>query len=264
MATPKAKTLQQKLGFFDDDLKNPTHDEILIWLDKNINEVVDQVFNLSSWNKNHVEKKIQEANTLSAQNIRKIESEIENNLLKIEEYQIEMDTSSQHDTSLTARSIESLKKENSELLNVLKELKLFNGLSHDDLPEKQKPIYETYWESPVTQISSNYKTGYTNKNIIGYIDLLVKITASDLNVVDSEINKKITTPKFVQTMNVAKPDLLIEVKTKINSVGELLRQINTYREYKTGVFLVVCPDDKFADILKKEGIYFYKYVNKNC
>ena len=39
MAKPKAQTLQQKLGFFDEDLKKPKHDEIMIWLDQNIGSI---------------------------------------------------------------------------------------------------------------------------------------------------------------------------------------------------------------------------------
>jgi hypothetical protein len=36
MLKPKAQTIQNKFGFLDDDLKNDTHDEMMIWLDTNI------------------------------------------------------------------------------------------------------------------------------------------------------------------------------------------------------------------------------------
>lgn len=38
MAKPKAKTIQQRFGFLDDDLIKPDHDEIMIWLDKLVRE----------------------------------------------------------------------------------------------------------------------------------------------------------------------------------------------------------------------------------
>lgn len=40
MAKPKAKTIQQYFGFHDGDLTTPKHDEIMIWLDDNAEDVV--------------------------------------------------------------------------------------------------------------------------------------------------------------------------------------------------------------------------------
>src|SRR5690349_21525027 len=33
---PKAKTLQERMGFRDDELSTPKHDEIMLWLDENV------------------------------------------------------------------------------------------------------------------------------------------------------------------------------------------------------------------------------------
>lgn len=35
-------SVQQRFGFQDDDLKNPNHDEIMIWLDKNIDRLITE------------------------------------------------------------------------------------------------------------------------------------------------------------------------------------------------------------------------------
>ncbi|MHA2265228.1 MAG: hypothetical protein ACXAEN_22770 [Candidatus Thorarchaeota archaeon] len=43
MAKPRATTIQQRFGFKDDDLKKPNHDMIMIWLDENINAVVNDL-----------------------------------------------------------------------------------------------------------------------------------------------------------------------------------------------------------------------------
>lgn len=45
MNKPKAQTLQQKLGFFDEDLKKPKHDELMLWLDDNIERIINKIFN---------------------------------------------------------------------------------------------------------------------------------------------------------------------------------------------------------------------------
>jgi len=47
MAAPKAKTLQERFGFLDDDLKTPAHDALMLWIDEFISEILADVFNLS-------------------------------------------------------------------------------------------------------------------------------------------------------------------------------------------------------------------------
>ena len=55
MAKPKAKTLQQRFGFIDADLKAPEHDEIMLWLDQNVELIVkDLVFN--EWEQKHIKQ----------------------------------------------------------------------------------------------------------------------------------------------------------------------------------------------------------------
>lgn len=54
--------------------------------------------------------------------------------------------------------------------------------------------------------------------------------------------------------------VIFEVKTTIPSLGELLRQINSYWSI-TGraLFFVVSPDMKYIDILNEQGIGFISY-----
>jgi hypothetical protein len=40
---PKAKTLQERFGFSDPDLKTPKHDAIMMWLDRNIEHVLKRL-----------------------------------------------------------------------------------------------------------------------------------------------------------------------------------------------------------------------------
>lgn len=57
--------------------------------------------------------------------------------------------------------------------------------------------------------------------------------------------------------------IAIEIKTEIPNVGELLRQINFYRNYYSGPrWIVVSPDDRYKGIIEAQGIHFYKYVAK--
>jgi hypothetical protein len=47
MAAPKAKSLQERFGFLDEDLKTPAHDALMFWIDENISEILAEVFNLT-------------------------------------------------------------------------------------------------------------------------------------------------------------------------------------------------------------------------
>ena len=53
--------------------------------------------------------------------------------------------------------------------------------------------------------------------------------------------------------------VLIEVKSVLPTLGELLRQINLYRTAFSGKFVVVAPDDKYAEILAEQGVTFIQY-----
>ena len=47
MATPRAKTLQERFGFLDEDLKTPAHDALMLWIDEYIPEILAEVFSLT-------------------------------------------------------------------------------------------------------------------------------------------------------------------------------------------------------------------------
>ena len=53
--------------------------------------------------------------------------------------------------------------------------------------------------------------------------------------------------------------VIFEAKTSIRSLGELIRQIRLYQEYRKGHYIVVSPDDRFAEVLRGQGIQFIKY-----
>jgi hypothetical protein len=52
----------------------------------------------------------------------------------------------------------------------------------------------------------------------------------------------------------------IEIKSEIVSIGDLIRQIQFYRNYTEGTdWVVISPDERFAGLLKDQGILFYRY-----
>jgi len=109
---------------------------------------------------------------------------------------------------------------------------------------KQNPEYKIQsltWEYPVIQSGYN-----SSKFIVGFIDLFISISDADFYA-----------------------RIFIEIKTKIPSIGELIRQINFYKTYanpdnrKEIAFIVISPDDSFKNILSSQNIYFFKYENKD-
>jgi len=54
-------------------------------------------------------------------------------------------------------------------------------------------------------------------------------------------------------------NILAEAKTKLPSLGELMRQIQLYRTAFYGHVVVISPDDSFAEILAEQDIVFIKY-----
>ena len=102
-------------------------------------------------------------------------------------------------------------------------------------------ILKNEWEYQV--VTYNYQSKY----IVGFVDIAVIIEKSDEKGDDY-----------------LRPRIFIEVKTKIPSLGELLRQIKVYKTYlnnKNQAFVVVSPDDSYANILKKQDVFFYKYID---
>lgn len=98
-------------------------------------------------------------------------------------------------------------------------------------PEISVDGVEKQWEFVIKKGERQYTS------IVGYIDMLVTVRSGDYEHY-----------------------LAFEVKSKINSLGEVIRQINQYKAFcpPTVKFFVVCPDDKFAKIFVQQGIGFVK------
>jgi hypothetical protein len=106
------------------------------------------------------------------------------------------------------------------------------------------------WEQAVV-------TGKDNKFIVGYVDLAVEIVAVFPQI---ELTHGPACWSVPGTANPQNPiRCSFEVKSRIPSLGEVIRQIRTYQAYNFSHWFVVCPDDRFAAALKEQGIQFLKY-----
>jgi hypothetical protein len=69
-----------------------------------------------------------------------------------------------------------------------------------------------------------------------------------------EMAKRLSSPEPVYR----EKHISFEMKTKIDSLGSLVRQIKHYRSYVQGDFCVVHHDESIADFLKTQKILFLK------
>ena len=121
-------------------------------------------------------------------------------------------------------------------VNMMKVLSSFRTLLKKDMLYH---IQEIKAESPIL--------GYNNYNI-GFIDVQVKLLETD--------DKK--TP-----MNTCYRSICIEIKPKIKSIGELIRQINFYKSHRPhSDWIVVTKENGDASvILWNQGIRMYQLQN---
>ena len=199
MATPKAKTLQQRFGFRDGDLKTPKHDEMMLWLDENMASFL-----------------------------------VDNGLWKPAEYtpanmerqKIEAEAAGAHQYSYA-------------------EKKAFKDLKFDDLPPlpDNKDELTIKWEFPITSGRNRY--------IIGFIDMVVLANCS--------WRYSLSEQRGWYPFAYEERAFYIEIKTKIPSLGELIRQIRMYQVHARGKWIVLCPDDRFKKPLAGQKITLIKY-----
>lgn len=281
MAKPKAKTLQQRLGFFDDDLKKPEHDDIIKWTDNNMDAILLKLYNLENWSENAKNGLIEKVEKITKKDLseekdflKNLNSELDSISDSLKKYR--KDLKNEPNDSWTKNRVEDYEKKYEEQKAKIEKseqkiiyLETFKGLGNE-LPKRKKPrITERTWEYTVTNQSHNRNTGYKSaKNIIGFVDLKVnfifnKLSVTGIDFEEERVTGKIewtqTEKRYPYSSELLNHNVFVEVKTQITTLGELFRQLNTYKEYLQGDFLVVCPDDSERETIENQGFRFIKY-----
>ena len=195
----KAKTLQERFGFKDPELSTPRHDQIMLWLDEQAEDVA-ATFTGRVW---------------------------------------------------PEKMITCFRTEAEKVMG-----KLWEGLGNP--PDRPSPtVTSKVWEYPIK--NGNY--------LIGFVDMALFLRCPQLDVIGIERSEHREprrvhgdTPRWgvAPGRASAQPSLLLEVKPEIRSVGEVVRQIRMYQAYQDSLFVVVCPDDRFREVLRGQGIGFVK------
>lgn len=119
------------------------------------------------------------------------------------------------------------------------------------------------WEVPIVS------RGYKSKYIVGFADLVIACCIPRLEVWESSQRGGGWEREFGFKPYIR--EIYFEVKSTIPSLGELVRQINMYREYTPHYgqgdlgkeifrqWAIVSPDGRFANQIAKLGFTFVKY-----
>ena len=257
MVKPKAQTLQQRLGFFDEDLKSPKHDELMLWLDNNIETIVNEKFN-----KEYTAENIK---VIIERESKKIQNIIDNYNSSIQYFEKQLTLTDRERNELP----QSLRYTNDELNEILEKnnrkkqiLQQFN--ISVSIPSKPRITrIQKKWELPVT--TNNYQNKYT----IGFIDFVASFNVPVLELgglISKRKDQSFELDYYDFNENelqfhytAMEKTILVEVKSEIKSLGELIRQINHYKTYVSGDYYVMCPDNQYKKTLKDQGIDFIDY-----
>lgn len=241
MAQPKAKTMIERAGFRDPDSATPQHDAIVKWIESNIGDVLQSIFPVVPWPRELVAKLREEA----SETIGRFKAGLER-----EEKRLKKEFEAKYDPQKDAVVQDALRifggvvtdVKTVEQCELLREIESLEGWCLGNPPEVPAPaVIRGKWEHPVM-----------SRNIVaGFIDYLVEATLPVLSVGGERDQLK-------WVINPSPVKVYFEAKTKIPSIGELIRQINFYQSYEPGVYVVVSPDDSAEGTLRGQGIGFVK------
>lgn len=256
----RPNTMQQRLGFMDPEITTPLHDRILTWIDSNADKIISELFVAPDWH----ERTVQELRDQTDRIISYVRSSyyIENQISELEKkikYEGRKNLLDNYNNSIAA-------------LNKFKPyVESYSGLG--DPPKKDAAKIELKeWEYVITTSSRNEKTGYISPEVtVGYVDMKVtfiypRLTVNGIDFVHDTLDLNATggihweqTEKNFWNDGINRHSVYFEAKSKIDSLGELFRQLNTYKKYEKGDYVIVCPDDTHREIITQQGYRFYRY-----
>lgn len=108
-------------------------------------------------------------------------------------------------------------------------------------------------------------TGVRNdiERIVGYADVLIETELPQVGLTYTEQphgdRNNVFSGCEITWASSRAPRILVEAKAALPTVGELMRQLQLYRTAFSGKIMVICPNDRYAQILNEQGVLFMKY-----
>lgn len=241
VTSQKTTTLQQKFGFQDTDLRTPAHDALMVWLDGNAENILLNRYQPLQF---------------AQEDIRSVVEEMQGEVRALIDENERIKEKSASDSSFFGKqrhhsAVAMLEKCHAWVPPEQRIVECFVGIGIQQHRTEVDPfLHRVYvskkvWEYPIM-------TG--KEFMVGFVDMLVRV----------EIFDKLA--YYCDGLGLPcqwgcsgrQEEYLFEIKPSISSVGELIRQIRMYQQYKSGSYIVVSPDDRFASVLSGQGIGFIK------
>ncbi len=251
MSKRKLEIQQRLFGFPDEDLKTPLHDEIVLWLKKNAIDIATSVVGWTKeWKPDLLESRAADLQKTIHERIALL-----------------IDAISLDEKKLAGLAGKTLEYWNRDLPQHLaakkKELEYLQSWSGLDEPSPPQIEVTTQMECPIR------RPRYNEFDIIGYADIVYTVRTSLIKIerfptldsyphgpklgVDAAYYTQWKTSWTDPTM------IAFDAKSTIPSLGELIRQLQTYRAFCKMGFYVVSSDARFAADIADEGFGFVKY-----
>lgn len=240
-------TLMARMGFKDKDIKLKSHDDIILWLynKKTLITILEKYY----ISKEGVEEIKRKRLYTWKEYLKKFDENFNKETKKLEELRKElpMIIRSKHSQWYKSQYKESFERRKKQIEEEKKMRDLMVPKITEHLEHFQYIIKVFFQEGDIEYIIKNEK-GYE----IGFVDLHIKA--------------KIYTPDFNGfeiTHFTTSIDLIFEVKTRWDSLGVLMRQLNLYKQNLPGgpkvCFLVAPPNNNIpniSEILNANGWIF--------
>jgi hypothetical protein len=253
--TRQPQTMLSKLGFDDADSKSPEHDRIVSWLYKAIDEILPTLYHPASAER--IGELRQSALDAANRERNRISTEIQGLEKKIDEYKEpepgRFQSTAFHRIDPRKEYGEAIKR----LQGKLTDIEDWGDLG--EVPEIPQPRVITKSREKTIKVETNY-----SKTVIGFMDFQAIVEVPYLTIEttkwlqDNYSGKDVPDKPRWYVSSHRDQRLNFEVKSRINNIGQVFRQINLYREYEAGFYFVVAPDDTFVEELKQEKITFIK------
>jgi hypothetical protein len=273
MAKPRAHTLQARMGFTDPDLKTPAHDALMLWLDAQVETSLQTWLGLTpEWGTVAAREALRQACDAYRRRLPQVIIETQQGIAVAESdlarvahqqaTQAPLATWEHRDSraNMARYATQRLNEGRARLAQVQQVLTALEAT-----PDRPEPpawpglvVREKQWEYPIRN-----DRGYE----VGFIDLLVTYACPTIEWRKPPERHAVWEPWAPgwQTREILEA-AYFEVKPKIDSLGELFRQLNFYRPHLAAPALkivrrcpwifVVSPDTRFADKIREQGYGF--------
>lgn len=257
--TTRATTLQQRFGFQDPELTTPKHDAIMLWLDAEMDSIINPWYIDTEPLKWADQGAKLRARALEAMAKAVAESEEKTKAASETLSRFVSESSSRSDGKVAPGAeffesrFESARKQR-ESLKAAMDCPL--------VPEWPGITVSKTWEQPV--MNGKFMVGFVDMAVLAENPYLCLCNRSngyprdpwEFSVAAWERDPMGDGAPLWTTRSLQR-SFLFEVKPSISSLGEVIRQIRMYEAYEeNATFLVVCPDSRFQSPLAAQGIGF--------